>query len=86
MEWAEHVWRAEVSLINKVIGNKLTDERPRCRPRQKWYNRVEKDLKRVNPLLDMSTAQSRDKWKSMLEAMMVLNRRYNPLKKSNTDI
>jgi len=56
MEWAGHVWRAEDTLIKKVTESKITGKRPRGRPRQRWYDRVEKDLKKINPLLDMGVA------------------------------
>ena len=73
LEWAGHVWRAEDTLIKKVTESKITGKRPRGRPRQRWYDRVEKDLKKINPLLDMGVASDREKWKGILEAAMVLN-------------
>jgi len=36
-----HVWRAEGSLIERVTG-----KRPGGRPRQRWYDTVQKDLNR----------------------------------------
>jgi len=36
LEWAGHVWRAERSIIRKVLINKPTGKRPRGRPRQRW--------------------------------------------------
>lgn len=53
LEWAGYIWRAEGSLIKKVTENKLTGEKPRGRPRQRWYDAVEKVLKKVNLSLDM---------------------------------
>jgi len=73
LEWAGHVWRAEDTIIKKVMESKKTGKRPRGRPRQRWYDRVEKDLKKINPLLDMGVASDREKWKGILEAAMVLN-------------
>ena len=73
LEWAGHVWRAEGSLIKKVTENNLTGKRPRGRPRQRWYDTVKKTLKKINPLLDMEVALDRERWKSVLEAAMVLN-------------
>jgi len=60
-------------LIKKVTESKITGKRPRGRPRQRWYDRVEKYLKKINPLLDMGVASDREKWKGILEAAMVLN-------------
>ncbi|KAL4104510.1 hypothetical protein QTP88_019805 [Uroleucon formosanum] len=73
LEWAGLVWRAEDTLIKKVTESKITGKRPRGRTRQRWYDRVEKYLKKINPLLDMGVASDREKWKGILEAAMVLN-------------
>jgi len=54
-----HVWRAEDTLIKKVTESKITGKRPRGRPRQRWYDRVKKDLKKINPLLDMGELERR---------------------------
>jgi len=35
LEWASHVWRAERSIIRKILINKPTGRRPRERPRQR---------------------------------------------------
>jgi hypothetical protein len=43
------------------------------RPRQRWWDRIEKDLKKVNPLLDVGAALDRKRWKGILEVAMVLN-------------
>lgn len=73
LEWAGHVWRAEGSLIKKVTENHLTWKKPRGRLRQRWYDTVKKTLKKINLSLDMEVALDRKSWKSVLEAVMVLN-------------
>lgn len=61
LEWAEHIWRVEGSLIMKVMENRLTRKRPRGRTRKRWFDTMERDLKRVNLLLDMEAALDREK-------------------------
>jgi len=73
LEWAGNVWRAESTLIKKVKDSKITGKRPRGKPRQKWNGIIEKDLKEVNPLLDVEVASDRERWKGILEAAMVLS-------------
>jgi hypothetical protein len=46
---------------------------PRGRLRQRLWDRIKKDLKKVNSLLDMEAALDRERWKGILEAAMVLN-------------
>jgi hypothetical protein len=43
------------------MESKITGKRPRGRPRQRWCDRIEKDLKKINPLLDMGAPLDRER-------------------------
>jgi len=47
LEWAGHVRRAKDKLINKVLIENPNSKRPRGRPRQRWFDRVNKDLENL---------------------------------------
>ncbi|KAL4154176.1 hypothetical protein QTP88_002009 [Uroleucon formosanum] len=68
MEWAGHVWRAEGSIIQKVLNNNLTGKRPRGRPRQRWRDRLNADIRMVDEAASFETASDRDKWRGLVEA------------------
>jgi len=67
------------SLIKKVTENKPSGKILRSRSRQRLLETyiVGRDLKKINPLLDVEAALDREERKSVLKAAMVLN---GPLK------
>jgi len=68
LEWAGHEWRAEGTLIKKVTESKITGKRPRGRPRQRWNDRIEKDLKKSQYIARYGSGIGRERWKGILEA------------------
>jgi len=48
LEYAGLVWRVEGCLIRKVLDVNLSGKRPMGRPRQRWFDTVNRDLTRVN--------------------------------------
>lgn len=44
--WPQHVWRLEKT-IGQYIEWKPNTKRPRGRPRQRWKNRMVKDLEKL---------------------------------------
>jgi len=71
MEWAGHVWRAEGSIIQKVLNNNLTGKRPRGRPQQRWRDRLNADIadiRMVDEAASFETASDRDKWRGLVKA------------------
>lgn len=69
MAWAGHVWRAEGSIIQKVLNNNLTGKRPRGRPCQRWRDRLNIDIRMVDEVAIIETARDCDKWRGLLEAV-----------------
>jgi len=49
LEWAGHAWRADNSIVKKVLVNNLNRKRPRGRPKQRWLDTVKRDMKKLRP-------------------------------------
>ncbi|KAL4125800.1 hypothetical protein QTP88_010040 [Uroleucon formosanum] len=75
MEWAGHVWRADNSIVKKVIVNNLNRKRPRGRPKQRWIDVVKRDIQELRPDWhgDLMHAYNREEWKNLILAAKGLN-------------
>ncbi|XP_060861781.1 craniofacial development protein 2-like [Metopolophium dirhodum] len=69
LEWAGHVWRAEETIIQKVLINNPTGKRLRGRPLQRWRNRVNADIRMVDGAATFETSIDRDRWRGLVEAV-----------------
>jgi len=67
LESAGHVWRAKDKLIHKVLVNKPNGKRPRGRPRQRWLDRVNKDLESLSTS-KIKDADDRELWRNVVKA------------------
>ncbi|KAL4083726.1 hypothetical protein QTP88_029042 [Uroleucon formosanum] len=68
-----HIWRDKGSVMRQVLVSKLYKTRPRGRPRQRWLDRVKKDLIQVDETARIEDADNRDRWKGLVEAAKGLN-------------
>ncbi|VVC33443.1 Hypothetical protein CINCED_3A018802 [Cinara cedri] len=69
--WVGHVWRSK-GLIGHITAWKPNAKRPRGRPRQRWSDRIKKDLKRLGVRNAEETAQNREDWIQYVVAVMGL--------------
>ncbi|KAL4112400.1 hypothetical protein QTP88_016199 [Uroleucon formosanum] len=67
LEWAGHVWRAGESVIWNVLIRNPTKKRPRGRPRQRWLDRVKKDISDTDETKRLEDAMDRNIWRSLVE-------------------
>lgn len=51
MEWTDHVWRADKSIVKTVLVNNLNGKRPRGRPKQRWLDVVKRYIQELRPYL-----------------------------------
>lgn len=68
-----HVWRAEGSTFRNALINKTTDKRPRRKPRQRWKDTINEDVKIVDRTEKLKTAINCDKKRNLIEATKGLN-------------
>jgi hypothetical protein len=75
LEWAGHVWRADNSIVKKVLVNNLNRKRPRGRPKQRWIDVVKRDIQELRPDWhgDLIHAYNREEWKNLIMAAKGLN-------------
>jgi len=73
MEWAGHVWRAVGKTIKRVTEGKIVRKRPLGRPRTRWKDVIEKDLRMIRENMKMEDANDRDRWQEQVVAAMDLN-------------
>jgi hypothetical protein len=67
MEWLGHVIRMnETGTVKKVLGGKLEGRRGRGRPRLRWINDVEDDLRNLGVKRWRTKALDREEWASIL--------------------
>jgi len=69
--WAGHVCRSK-GLIGQITTWKLSAKMPRGRPRQRWTDRIKKDLKMLEVRKAEETAQNREDWRQYIVAAMGL--------------
>lgn len=72
MAWAGHVWRSN-GLMKEVLKWKPQGKRPLGRPKQRWIDKVEKNLAEIGIRDGETIAQDRDRWKQVCVAVMGLN-------------
>ena len=75
MRWAGHVARmGEERWVYRVLAGKPEGRRPLGRPRHRWVNNIRKDLQEVGcGYMDwIGLAQDRDKWRTLVSAVMNL--------------
>ncbi|KAL4152688.1 hypothetical protein QTP88_000521 [Uroleucon formosanum] len=72
MAWAGHVWRSN-GLMKEVLKWKPQGKRPLGRPKQRWIDKVEKNLAEIGIRDGEIIAQDRDRWKQVCVAVMGLN-------------
>ncbi|VVC40879.1 Hypothetical protein CINCED_3A003920 [Cinara cedri] len=66
MAWAGHVWRSN-GLMKEVLKWKPQGKRPLGRPKQRWIDKVEKNLAEIGIRDGETIAQDRDRWSNILE-------------------
>ncbi|KAL4085250.1 hypothetical protein QTP88_027109 [Uroleucon formosanum] len=77
LEWAGHIWRDKGSVMRQVLVSKLYKTRPRGRPRQRWLDRVKKDLIQVDETTRIEDADNRDRWQDGLPAIIKFDNEHN---------
>jgi hypothetical protein len=76
ISWAGHIWRGREQTIGQVTYWKPKSERPLGRPRQRWVDRVHKDLDVLGILNGEELATVRDRWREVVVAAKDLNGLY----------
>jgi len=61
MEWFGHVWRADNDIIKKVLTETIYKKRPIGKPRTRWNNAVEKDIKMLGRNISVDLALDRER-------------------------
>ncbi|VVC39984.1 Hypothetical protein CINCED_3A016140 [Cinara cedri] len=73
MTWAGHIWRSN-GLMKEVLKWKPQGKRALGRPKQRWIDKVEKNLAEIGIRDGETTAHDdRDRWKQICVAVMGLN-------------
>jgi len=75
MTWAGHVARTgEKRGVYRILVGKPEGKRPLGRPRHRWENNIEMDLKEVGcgGIGWIDLAQDRDRWQACVNAVMSL--------------
>lgn len=49
LEWADHVWEAENSIIKTVLVNNISKKRARGRTKQRWLDVVKREIIYLRP-------------------------------------
>uniref|UniRef100_A0A2S2PQV7 Uncharacterized transposon-derived protein F52C9.6 n=1 Tax=Schizaphis graminum TaxID=13262 RepID=A0A2S2PQV7_SCHGA len=72
LEWL-HVWRADRDLLKNVLIRKINKKRPLGRPRTRWKDTAEKDMRLIDEDATLDWTLNREKWRGLLVAAQVLN-------------
>ncbi|KAF0721180.1 putative transposon-derived protein F52C9.6 [Aphis craccivora] len=73
LEWLGHVWRADGDLLKNVLIRKIDKKRPLGRPRTRWKDTAEKDMRLIDKNATLDWTLNREKWRGLLVAAQVLN-------------
>jgi len=65
--------RADGDLLKNVLIRKINKKRPLGRPRTRWKDTVEKDMRLIYERATLDWTLGREKWKDLLVAAQVLN-------------
>jgi hypothetical protein len=68
-----HVGRYERIIIRKVLIDEPIGKCSKERPRQRWKDKVNVDIKMVDVIANIETAIARDKWRGLIEAVKDFN-------------
>jgi len=67
------VWKADGDLLKNVVIGKINKKRPLGRPRTRWKDTVEKDMRLIEEIATLDWTLDREKWRGLLAAAQVLN-------------
>ncbi|KAF0715501.1 Reverse transcriptase domain-containing protein, partial [Aphis craccivora] len=73
ISWAGHVWRGREQTIGQVTHWKPKSKTLLGRPRQRWLDRVNKDLEMLGTLNGEGIATNRDRWREVVVAAKDMN-------------
>jgi hypothetical protein len=73
LEWLGHVWRADGDLLKNVLIRKINKKSPLGRPRTRWKDTAEKDMRLIDEDATLDWTLNREKWRCLLVAAQVLN-------------
>jgi len=76
ISWAGHVWRGREQTIGQVTHWKSKSKTLLGRPRQRWLDRVNKDLEMLGTLNGEGIATNRDRWREVVVAAKDINGLY----------
>ncbi|KAF0766755.1 PINc domain-containing protein [Aphis craccivora] len=76
ISWAGHVWRGREQTIGQVTPWKPKSKIPLGRPRQRWLDRVNKNLEMLGILNCEEIGMNRDRWRDVVVATKDLNGLY----------
>ena len=73
IQWFGHIMRgSDMKIIKTVMSWKPTGKRPRGRPRKRWMDVVEEDLKRIGVNDWRNIIHDREKWREVVMAAKTL--------------
>lgn len=68
MKWFGHVLSADNDIIRKLITETIHKKRPIGRPRMRWNDAVEKDIKMLGRNVSVDMALNSERWRGLLVA------------------
>lgn len=71
MKWFRHIWKDEKDIIKKVTTVTIQNH-PLGRPRIRWRDAVEKDIRMVDVNSSVELVFNRERWKYLTVAGQVL--------------
>ncbi|KAL4113103.1 hypothetical protein QTP88_016788 [Uroleucon formosanum] len=61
LEWLRHVWRVDGDVLKNVLIRKINKKRPLGRPRTKWKDTVDKDMRLIDDHATLDWTLDREK-------------------------